>query len=206
MCFGPSLFASIAFILSIVTNSQCYLVDLDDDNLLRSLPGIQEIDSVGLWCYEATNGNNYDITDFEFLGSKLEAARGLGTTALFLGCCIWIAYLVAACVPFPPMVFKVMGGLCILTCLFQGLVFLIFKADEICDGDNRGCSLGIGGNCGVAAVVFWFLAGIFSCTAGKKDDDAPANEAPADEPKDDEPKDDEPKDDEPTDEPVVEGE
>jgi hypothetical protein len=36
----------------------------------------------------------------------------------------------------------------------------------MCNGDNLGynlgCSLGIGGKCGVSSVVFWFLAGIFS--------------------------------------------
>jgi hypothetical protein len=155
-------------------------VDLDDDNLLRSIGVFTKIDSVGLWCYEATNGNRYDLTDFEFLGSKIEAARGLGTTTLVLAIFIWVFYLVASCRRFGPVAFKLIGGLCILTCLFQGLVFIIFKSDEICAGDNRGCSLGVGGKCGVSAVIFWFLAGIFSFGVGKEqdDDDSPAEEAP----------------------------
>jgi hypothetical protein len=183
LCFGPSMMASIAFILSIVANSKCDLVDLDEDNLLRLL-GIgnrPEPDSVGLWCFEATNGNRYDISDLD-LGSKFDAARGLGITAVVLGFCIWLAYMFAACVRFPPKIFKLIGGLCILICMFQGLVFLVFKSDRVCDGDNLGCSLGTAGKCGVSAVVFWFLAGIFSCAAGKeKDDDVPVNEAPAEE-------------------------
>jgi hypothetical protein len=82
--------------------------------------------------------------------------------------------------PSPPKIFKLIGGLCILNCMFQGLVFLVFKSDEVCDGNNLGCSLGTGGKCGVSAVVFWFLAGISSCAAGKeKDDDTPVSEAPA---------------------------
>jgi hypothetical protein len=179
------MIASIAFILSIVANSGCYLVDLDEDSLLRD-PIFQivlgrEPDSVGLWCYETTNGDRYDITDLDF-GSKVDAARALGTTSLVLGFCIWLSYLIAACVRFDPKVFKLIGGLCILNCMFQGLVFLMFKSDIVCDGDLLGCSLGTGGKCGVSAVVFWFLAGIFSCAAGKeKDDDAPVNEAPGEE-------------------------
>jgi hypothetical protein len=107
----------------------------------------------------------------------MDAARGLGTTTLVLGFLIWIFYLVASCRRFGPGAFKVIGGLCILTCLFQSLVFLVFKS-EVCNGENRGCSLGVGGKCGVSATVFWFLAGIFSCAAGKKDDDdAPVAEA-----------------------------
>jgi hypothetical protein len=173
------MFVSIAYILSIVASSGCYLVDLDEDNDLRSVR--PQPDSVGLWCYEATNGDRYDISRLD-VDSKFDAARGLGTTTVVLGFCIWVAYMIAVCVRYPPKVFKLMGGLCILICMFQGLVFLVFKSDRVCDGDNLGCSLGTGGKCGVSAVVFWFLAGIFSCAAGKeKDDDAPVNEAPVEE-------------------------
>jgi hypothetical protein len=153
-------------------------VDLDEDNVLRLLvrPS-REPDSVGLWCYEATNGDKYDISDLD-VGSKMDAARGLGTTTLVLAICIWVFYLVASCKRFGPGAFKLIGGLCILNCMFQGLVFLVFKSDKICDDDLLGCSLGTGGKCGVSAVVFWFLAGIFSFGAGKEEeDDAPAEPA-----------------------------
>jgi hypothetical protein len=174
------MIASIAFILSLFANSRCYLVDIDENSLLRLMR--PQPDSVGLWCYEATNGNDYDSTNRDF-GSKMDAARGLGTTTLVLGFCIWIFYLVASCVRLGPSAFRVIGGLCILTCLFQGLVFLVFKSN-VCDGDFVGCSLGVGGKCGISATVFWFLAGIFSCAAGN--DDAPADEAQADEAQDNE--------------------
>jgi hypothetical protein len=166
------MFVSIAYILSIVASSGCYLVDLDEDNDLRSVR--PQPDSVGLWCYEATNGDRYDISRLD-VDSKFDAARGLGTTTVVLGFCIWVAYMIAVCVRYPPKIFKLMGGLCILICMFQGLVFLVFKSDKICDGDDLGCSLGTGGKCGVSAVVFWFLAGIFSFGAGKEqEEDAPA--------------------------------
>jgi hypothetical protein len=181
------MIASIALILSIFANSRCNLVDLDDNHFLRLLKPTP--DSVGLWCFEATNGGDYDITNRD-LGNKFDAARGLGTTALVLGFLIWIFYLVAVCVRFGPTPFKLIGGLCILTCLFQGLVFLVFKS-ELCDGDFRGCSLGVGGKCGISATVFWFLAGISSCAAGKKeDDDAPVAEVRDDKDHDNEAQDD----------------
>ena len=92
--------------------------------------------------------------------------------------------------------------MCILTCLFQGLVFLVFKS-ELCDGDMfRGCSLGVGGKCGISATVFWFLAGISSCAAGKKEDDnAPVAEAKA---RDDEAQDEKAKEDKAQDETAAE--
>jgi hypothetical protein len=113
----------------------------------------------------------------------MDAARGLGTTNLVLGFCIWLFYLVAACRRFGPGEFKLIGCLCVLACLFQCLVFVIFQSDEICAGDNRGCEIGVGGKCGIAAVIFWFLAGIFSFGVGKEKDDvaAPVKEAPTDE-------------------------
>jgi hypothetical protein len=186
------MIASLALILSLFANSRCYLVDIDEDSFLRLVR--PEPDSVGLWCFEATNGGDYDITNRD-LGSKMDAARGLGTTALVLGFCIWIFYLVAVCVRFGPTPFKLIGGLCILTCLFQGLVFLVFKS-EVCNGENRGCSLGVGGKCGISATVFWFLAGISSCAAGKKEDgDAPVAEAQNDKAQDDEAQDDKAKED-----------
>jgi hypothetical protein len=186
------MIASIAFILSIVANAGCWLAHLDEDSILRVVHdessymqdhiwtrySESEPAYIGLWCYRGTSGNRHDITYIDF-GSKLDAARALGITSLVLGFCIWLSCLIALFVRFDPKVFKVIGGLCILNCMFQGLVFLIFKS-RVCAGENLGCSLGAGGICGVLAVVLWFLAGIFSCAAGKeKEDDAPVNEAPA---------------------------
>jgi hypothetical protein len=163
-------FVIIAVVLSGFANSRCYLVDIDEDSLMRLIR--PEPDSVGLWCFEATNGFKYDITNRN-LGRKMDAARVLGTITSVLGFCIWIFCSVAACVRVDPGQFRLIGKLCILNCLFQGLVFLVFKS-EVCDGDDRGCSLGIGGKCGVSAIVFWLVASNFSYAAGKqKDDDAP---------------------------------
>jgi hypothetical protein len=59
------------------------------------------------------------------------------------------------------------------------------SSPEVCDGNDHGCSLGVGGTCGVSATVFWILVGNFSSAAGKeKDDDAPVVEAHDDKAKD----------------------
>lgn len=175
------MMASIALILSCFANSRCYLADVDKDSVLRLIVR-PEPDSIGLWCFESTNGNNYDSTEFA-LGSKYNAARGLGTTTLGLGLGIWIFYLVAVWVRFGPTLFKLIGSLCILTCLSQGLTFLVFKS-VVCSGSLFGCGLGVGGRCGISAIFFWFLAGIFSCGAGKKNDDDAPPEVPDNEDQD----------------------
>jgi hypothetical protein len=137
--------------------------------------------------------------------AKLTSVSSLpfaGTTTLCLGFCVWVFYLVASCVRFGPGPFKLIGFLCILCCLFQGLVFLVFKSDKIC-GDFTGCSLGVGGKCGISATVFWFLAGLFSCAAGKKKDDDVPEAAPNDKAQDDA-QDDEAQDDKAQDETAAE--
>jgi hypothetical protein len=165
LAFAPTILSCTALILSIFANSRCNLVKPDafvwDDS-----PNAPE--SVGLWCFEANNGINYDGRDVEG-DSKFEAARGLGTTTMVFGWLIFFFYLFAACFPFGPVVFRITGLLGILTCLFQGLVFLVYKSN-IC---AAGCSLDTGGRCGIAAVVFWWLAGMTSLAAGKGVEEEP---------------------------------
>jgi hypothetical protein len=122
--------------------------------------------SIGLWCFEDTNGDLYDLRDFSF-GSKHVAARAMGVTTLCLGLIVVMFYLVASCRKFPPHVFKFVGAIGILNALFQGLVFLLLKS-IVCIG---GCSLDTGGKCAVSAVVMWFLTGITSCGLGEQSDE-----------------------------------
>ena len=167
LCFGPSLFASIALILSIFANSRCNLLRLNGSELFEDfLPSAPA--SFGLWCYESNNGSLYDLRDFSF-DSKYDAARALGVTTLCLGWMTVIFYLIAGCRRFSPHVFKFVGALGLMNTLFQGLVFLVFKSD-VCAG---GCSLDTGGKCGASAVAMWFLTGVTSCGVGN---DAAQNE------------------------------
>lgn len=160
-CCGPTLFASAALILSIFANSRCYLLRLTQSNeLFVGFP--TQPKSIGLWCFEANNGVDYNLRSYNF-DSKYEAARALGTTTMCFGWLIWLFYLFAGCVRFPPIAFRIIGFFCICNTLFQGLVFLVKKSD-VCE---TGCGLDTGGRCAIAATVFWFIAGLSSCGAGK---------------------------------------
>lgn len=163
MCCGPSLFATAAFILSIVANSRCYLFKVNTAE--SDLP--YEPQSIGLWCFESTNGVNYDTRDFTG-DEKFEAARALGTATLILGLIIWIFFLIAGCCRFGPKVFLGVGFLCFCNTIFQGLVFLV-KKSEVC---FEGCDLDTGGKCAISATVLWFVASLLCCASGKKADDS----------------------------------
>mmetsp|Transcript_57864 Transcript_57864/g.172738 ORF Transcript_57864/g.172738 Transcript_57864/m.172738 type:complete len:141 (-) Transcript_57864:141-563(-) len=63
---------------------------------------------------------------------------------------------------------RIMGLLLLLTCLFEGLGFLLLASD-VCTADYKGstgwistptCSLSRGGNMAIAATVFWFIAAV----------------------------------------------
>jgi hypothetical protein len=166
LCFGPSILSSIALILSIFGNSRCNLVKVPITNdAVSNIFPIEPI-SVGLWCFEGTNGSLYDTRDVSF-DSKFDAARALGVTTLCLGWIIVIFYLVAGCKRFPPTAFRIVGFLALLACMFQGLVFLVYKS-FIC---ALGCSLDTGGKCAISAAVIWFLTATTSCAAGKKEEE-----------------------------------
>jgi hypothetical protein len=170
MWFGPGLFSTIAFSLTVAANSGCKFVSVDNDlsqgasypsALMVASIGVK---SIGLWCFEDSFGNTYSTNDLEG-DSKFEAARGLGTTASVLGFILWVVYLVAGCVRFPPMGFKLAGVSAVLIAMFQGLVFLVYKA-QICDVYS--CSLDTGGKCAISSVVFWFICGLLSCAVGEE--------------------------------------
>ena len=170
LCCGPALFATAAFILSLVANSRCNLMTASVVETSYSLPN--QASSFGLYCYTANNGAWYDTRDITF-DSKFKAARALGTTTLALGFCVWLFYIFAACCRFSPMAFRFVGFLCFCNVIFQSLVFLV-KKSEVC---TNGCGLDTGGKCAIAAAVLWFVASAMSCAAGK----GPEEESPAQE-------------------------
>jgi hypothetical protein len=170
LCFGPSFFASAAFILSIFANGRCHLVSIDDSNLLSQFP--LRVNNLGLWCYEEKgSGTLWSIEGVEG-DEKLQAARGIGTACMAIGFAVWLFYIFAGCFRFGKNAFRLVGLLCIATCILQALVFLILQS-RVCNG---GCGIGVGGNCAIASAVLWFFAGIFSCGAGKDVEEAEAAE------------------------------
>lgn len=140
------------------------------ENPLFTWPGFEPT-SFGLYCYTAANGVLYDTRNIDF-DSKFNAARALGTTTLALGFCVWLFYLFAGCCRFGPMAFRLAGLFCFCCTVFQGLVFLV-KKSVVC---SSWCGLDTGGNCAIAATVLWFVASNMSCAAGKKPEEATAEE------------------------------
>jgi len=137
--------------------------------------------AIGLWCYRGMNGENYDLRDVTF-DTMYNSARALGVTASCLGFIGWLFYLVATCFPFKPMIFRGVGCLMIINCMFQGLVFLLYRSD-VCAG---GCSLDTSGKCAISACVFYFVGGVASCAAGKRVEE-PAEDREVQHAEDDEP-------------------
>jgi hypothetical protein len=164
LCFGPSVFALIALILSIFANARCHFVDISPWDIFDQLPFAPV--SLGLWCFTTANGDQYSIADYQF-DNKFQAARALGVTTNALGWIIIVFYFIAGCVRFSPNAFRLVGFFGICASMFQGLVFLVLQSD-VC---AVGCSLDTGGKCGIAACVMWFLTGLFSCGVGKEAED-----------------------------------
>mmetsp|Transcript_31418 Transcript_31418/g.69667 ORF Transcript_31418/g.69667 Transcript_31418/m.69667 type:complete len:186 (+) Transcript_31418:85-642(+) len=159
-CFGPSFFSSAAFILSIFANARCNLVSISEDNPLDRL----SVNNLGLWCYEESGSGYLWSTENIEGDAKFEASRGLGTATMALGFCVWLFYCFAGCFRFGPRAFQAAGLFCLICCILQSLVFLVFQSG-VCAG---GCGIGVGGQCGIAAAVLWFFASIFSCGVGKE--------------------------------------
>jgi uncharacterized membrane protein YhdT len=178
--FLPLVLSLTSLILSILANTQCNLMKPDAWDLYPWDFSIWEPnnapDALGLWCLQTNGGQKirYNERDPYTL-----AARGFGTTVLVLGSLFMIVYLVAAVKPSVVSGGKlafVLGVACIVTCcLFQGLVFLIFKVQGC---PEFGCSLDTGGKIGIAACVGWFLTGIASMMLvglpAKEDEEEPA--------------------------------
>jgi hypothetical protein len=117
-CFGPSLFVSAAFVLSLTATSLCNFLELDDTNVLKGA----NVAEIGFWCYERSNGDRYGYSNEldDNMDSKFEAARSMGLIANILGFFVWIIYLLAACIPMPAVVFVGTGFVCLFTCMFEG--------------------------------------------------------------------------------------
>ena len=123
LCFGPSLFVSAAFCLSLVSTSLCNFLKLDDDNFFR-VPRAQNVGvrAIGFWCFEDVGGSRreYSGSVMGNLDDDFDVARGLGFTANIVGFLIWLIYLFASCIPFPPKIFLLTGLFCFITCMFEG--------------------------------------------------------------------------------------
>jgi hypothetical protein len=159
--------SAAATVLSILAICRCNFVDIDKvDGVSGVFAWILDLvvpQSFGLWCYEDSSGASFDASDLEF-DENYQAARILGTVVLCIGLVILLLNVMAVCNCLKGMAHLLVGILCALNSVMQGLVFVVLQSD-VC---ALGCSLGTGGKCGVAATIVWFLAGTTSCASWKQ--------------------------------------
>lgn len=157
LCCAPFLISTAALALSFVASATCNLVILENSDYFP-LPAR----SVGLWCYTTFGGSAYSTVNAPF-DAKFDAARGCGAATLILGIIAWLYYCFAGCCHFTPVLFRIVGFLCVCNTMFQSLVFLVLQSD-MCDD---GCGLDTASYCAIVASILWFLTGGMSCVAGK---------------------------------------
>ena len=120
-CLGPSTFVSLAFCLGLIASALCDFVRLDEDNRDRK---IFLIESAGLWCHTSTiDGGRYEystIQENQVLDDTFDATRSLSLTANILGFVLWLLFLFAGCLKFPPAVFALASCLAMCATLFEG--------------------------------------------------------------------------------------
>ena len=158
LCCAPFVISTAALALSFVANSTCNLVAVNNSDFFY-LPA----KTVGLWCYSTLGGAIYSTVNVANFDETFQAARGVGTATLILGIIVWLFYCFAGFCPFTPIIFQIVGFLCVCNTIFQALVFLVYRSKICWDG----CSLDTAGYCAIAAAVLWLIAGIFSCMSGK---------------------------------------
>jgi len=162
--FAP-LLAAIAFCLSCSSSNWC-------DFMLRKVSGTSDnwevTTGIGLWSYSGVGANEgycvwYD-SSFQS-DSYFQTSQALAAMANTLGGIATIILLFSSCLPLSRVVWTTCGLSLLLSSLFQGLVFLLFKS-SICnqtfDGSDRtvSCALLRGSRCCIAAVVFWFVSSL----------------------------------------------
>ncbi|KAL7576921.1 hypothetical protein ACA910_006679 [Epithemia clementina (nom. ined.)] len=170
LCFGPSLFVSAAFTLSLFSSSLCnfYEVDVSSSNI----PIADNVQAIGFWCYEGINGNRSQYPSNLDLDSEFETARALGLTANIIGFIVFLVYLFAGCIPFPAKIFVLTGFLCMMACMFEGFKFWLGRSTTFCDSQITGltldCSMDAAAKCSISSAVLWFMAGLMTCAHGKE--------------------------------------
>jgi len=166
-CFGPSLFVSAAFSLSLTSSSLCNYLVLDGDNVWRGPPF--NVRAIGFWCYEQTDGNRYSYAnELDNYDSAFESARAMGLVANIMGFCVLCIYIISGCIPLPAIAWYVTGLAALLTGFFEGMKFMMLQSELFCDGSGLGCSYYKGGRCSIASIVLWFVASLMTCAMGKQ--------------------------------------
>eukprot|EP00567_Pseudictyota_dubia_P012715 CAMPEP_0197453328 /NCGR_PEP_ID=MMETSP1175-20131217/34623_1 /TAXON_ID=1003142 /ORGANISM="Triceratium dubium, Strain CCMP147" /LENGTH=180 /DNA_ID=CAMNT_0042986589 /DNA_START=124 /DNA_END=662 /DNA_ORIENTATION=+ len=168
LCCGPMFFVCASFILSQFASKQCHYATIPDGSYLNERFLATDL---GIWCYTIRGGQEiYYTNDRDFnSGNEFDrpfySARGFSIASTTLGAIVLIVNVLApCCAPLStPKVTGVMGVFLLLACVCESCTFLFFRSDAVCNCSNCGCSLGVGGKCGVAASVLYFVSSVLTC-------------------------------------------
>lgn len=100
------------------------------------------------------------------IDSFTRSARAFGVLAAIIGGICMIILWFSACIAMEVWQWRVVSGFILLSCFFEGLTFLMFNSNlcntlcyEMVDIQSK-CSLAWGARTAIAALVFWFVAGV----------------------------------------------
>mmetsp|Transcript_18367 Transcript_18367/g.52988 ORF Transcript_18367/g.52988 Transcript_18367/m.52988 type:complete len:193 (-) Transcript_18367:50-628(-) len=175
-CCGPFFFVLVAFILSQIASKRCQYLSVPDGTYLNARYLASD---VGIWCFTMEGGTTVTYSEDGRINESVcdgtfRAAQGFSVASTALGAIVIIVMvLVPCCAPLSgPRMYGGVGILLLLTCLMEGLTFLMLQS-ELCTCPNEpngcACELTTGGNCGIAAAVFWFVSALLSCGMAKAD-------------------------------------
>uniref|UniRef100_A0A7S2K978 Uncharacterized protein n=1 Tax=Leptocylindrus danicus TaxID=163516 RepID=A0A7S2K978_9STRA len=186
--FLPSIFVTVAFILSVCAHAVC---DFTERTVTLELNGTMNSGAVitaqnqtflsfsrgvGFWSYEGVGdyqGICLQYPDNFDRDSAWKAGQAFGVMSSVIGGLTMIALWFASCVPFSETAFRMCGAILIFVTLFEGLTFLLLDSSQLCkdfvliDGMNPfsvECTMARGMRLGISAVVFWFISSVGCCS------------------------------------------
>lgn len=161
LCLGPGLLTTAAWILSIFPTVSCRFFTRSDAPVFQ----------LGLWSLENIFEECRLYPDGTSFSTKFNSARAFSICTTVIGFFVMLVLWFAACLPFPPMMFKCMSICLIINTLFQGLTFLVWRTD-FCTAEGVSCELARDSKCSIAAACLWFVSALLCCCAGKSQDDS----------------------------------
>lgn len=181
--FLPSIFVTVAFILSVCAHAVCDFtertVTLELNYANAAAPAqnqtfLSYTRGISFWAYEGV-GEYEGIClqypdDFE-RDAAWKAGQAFGIMSSVIGGLTMIALWFASCVPFTETAFRACGAILIFVTLFEGLTFLLLDSSQLCQDFvlfggiqfSVECTMARGTRLGISAIVFWFASAMGCC-------------------------------------------
>ena len=178
LCFGPSTFVSVAFILSMFAQWRCNYVNTGD----LSTGGFifnQSVKTVGIHCWQTVGGVNYKYgSDFDTMNDDVTTIQNLSIATTTMGGISWLVFFVASCCRFPSALWLLVGLVLAATAVTEGLVFQQVFGSDFCTEGGDMCEWGTGARCAISAMAFWGISSLMTCAMFKdaKDRDNEGND------------------------------